>query len=104
MGPMGKKEPDGGLQTTVLSRPQLPVAVGVVKLTTAPHWFASFDLVMLAGQVIEVQLIENAQRQDVHPYEEAAAYRALLDLATPQYDVATIAARIGKAFRMSINV
>jgi ParB family chromosome partitioning protein len=46
-------------------------------------------------QAIEVQLIENAQRSDVHPYEEAAAYRALL--ALPQYDVASIASKVGKS-------
>ena len=38
---------------------------------------------------LEVQIIENAQRADVHPYEEASGYKRLLDL--PGYDVAAIA-------------
>ncbi len=48
VAPTGKKEPDGGEHETV---PQLPVVVGTGKLTTAPHWFGSFDCVTLAGQV-----------------------------------------------------
>ena len=32
------------------------------------------------AQTLEVQIIENSQRQDVHPYEEAAGYQRLLDL------------------------
>ncbi len=46
-------------------------------------------------QAVEVQLIENAQRVDVHPYEEGAAYKSLLEL--PHYDVASIAAKVGKS-------
>ena len=41
------------------------------------------------------ELIENAQRQDVHPYEEAAGYQRVLDL--PGYDVAAIATKTGKS-------
>ena len=46
-------------------------------------------------QALEVQIVENAQRQDVHPYEEAAGYQRLLE--RPGYDVASLAAKCGKS-------
>ncbi len=46
-------------------------------------------------QALEVQLIENAQRQDVHPYEEATGYERVLQL--PGYDVAAVASKTGKS-------
>lgn len=46
-------------------------------------------------EALEVVVIENLQRQDVAPLEEAEGYRALLD--RPGYDVAGIAAKIGKS-------
>jgi ParB family chromosome partitioning protein len=46
-------------------------------------------------QTLEIQIIENAQRQDVHPYEEAAGYQRLLNL--PGYDVAALALKCGKS-------
>ena len=45
--------------------------------------------------VVEIQVIENLQRSDVHPLEEAAAYRRLL--ATERYTVQRIAERIGRS-------
>ena len=39
-------------------------------------------------QALEWQLIENSQRVDVHPYEEAQGFQRLLDL--PGYEVATL--------------
>src|SRR6201996_3380660 len=46
-------------------------------------------------QAIEWQLIENSQRVDVHPYEEAQSFQRLLDL--PGYDVATLVEKTGKS-------
>jgi ParB family transcriptional regulator, chromosome partitioning protein len=46
-------------------------------------------------QALEWQLIENSQRVDVHPYEEAQGFQRLLDL--PGYDVASLAEKTGKS-------
>ena len=51
---------------------------------------------MTDAEVIEAQLIENLQRRDVHPMEEAQGFRALLDLEEPKYSIEQIAARTGK--------
>ncbi len=44
----------------------------------------------------EVQIIENLLRTDLHPFEEARGFRALLDREGSQYTVETIAAKTGK--------
>ena len=57
--------------------------VRVVKLTDA--------------EAIEAQCVENLQRQDIHPLEEALGFRALLELGEPTYTIASIAARTAKS-------
>jgi ParB family chromosome partitioning protein len=49
------------------------------------------------AQALEAQLIENLQRLDVHPMEEAQGFRALLSLEEPRYTVEQIAAKMGKS-------
>jgi len=44
---------------------------------------------------LEIQVIANLQRQDVHPLDEAEGYKRLLD--TKRYDVAALAAKVGKS-------
>ena len=51
---------------------------------------------MTDAEVLEAQLIENLQRRDVHPLEEAQGFRALLSLDEPKYSIEQIAARVGK--------
>ena len=46
-------------------------------------------------QMLEIQIVENSQREDVHPYEEASGYHRLLQL--PGYDVAALAAKCSKS-------
>jgi len=52
---------------------------------------------MTDAQVLEAQLIENLQRQDVHPLHEAQGFAALLRLEEPEYSVELIAAKCGKS-------
>lgn len=47
------------------------------------------------AQALEIQIVENSQREDVHPYEEASGYQRLLD--QPGYDVAALASKCGKS-------
>jgi len=58
------------------------VPVRVVKLTDA--------------ETIEAQCVENLQREDIHPLEEALGFKSLLELGEP-YNIGHIAARAGKS-------
>jgi len=49
------------------------------------------------GQALELQVIENVQRVDVHPLDEAQGYAALIDLQPDTYTVETIASRVGRS-------
>ncbi len=52
---------------------------------------------MSDAEVLEAQLIENLQRDAVHPMEEAQGFKALLDLDEPKYSVEQLAAKTGKS-------
>ena len=45
---------------------------------------------------VEAQLVENIQRENVHPLEEAFAFHGLLHTDGLQYDINSLAARAGK--------
>ena len=47
------------------------------------------------AETVEWQLVENSQRVDVHPYEEAQGFQRLLDV--PGYDVAALVEKSGKS-------
>jgi ParB family chromosome partitioning protein len=59
------------------------VPVRVVKLTDA--------------ESVEAQVVENLQREDIHPLEESLGFKSLLQLGEPVYTIASIAARAGKS-------
>jgi len=47
------------------------------------------------AKALEWQLVENSQRVDVHPYEEAQGFQRLLDI--PGYDVTALVEKSGKS-------
>jgi ParB family chromosome partitioning protein len=47
------------------------------------------------AKALEWQLVENSQRVDVHPYEEAQGFQRLLDI--PGYDVSALVEKSGKS-------
>jgi len=49
------------------------------------------------AEALEAQLVENLQRENVHPLEEAQGFRALLSLEEPKYSIEQIAAKMGKS-------
>jgi ParB family chromosome partitioning protein len=49
------------------------------------------------AQALELQVIENVQRVDVHPLDEAQGYAALIELQPDTYTVECIAARVGRS-------
>jgi ParB family chromosome partitioning protein len=49
------------------------------------------------AQAIETSIVENLQRRDVHPLEEASGFAALLRLEEPQYSVEQIAVKCAKS-------
>jgi ParB family chromosome partitioning protein len=61
------------------------------------------ELFSLPARIVDIsdsetilwQLVENSQRVDVHPYEEAQGFQRLLDM--PGYDVATLVEKSGKS-------
>jgi len=48
------------------------------------------------AEALIAQVIENLQRENVHPLEEAQGFRALLDLPDQQYNIARIGERAGQ--------
>ena len=49
------------------------------------------------AQAIETSIVENLQRRDVHPLEEAQGFAALLHLEEPNYSIEQIAAKCAKS-------
>jgi len=80
-------------------RPTYEIVVGecrwraakVAGLTDIPAFWRDLD----DKQVLEIQVVENLQRRDVHPIEEAEGYQQLID--RHGYTADAIAAKIGKS-------
>lgn len=80
--------------------PILELAAGHRRLRAARQaklpTLAAIERPMTDPELLEVLTIENLQREDVHPLEEARGYQSLLELGEG-YDIDAIAAKVGKS-------
>jgi ParB family chromosome partitioning protein len=92
-----------GIYQAILARPKddrLEIVFGARRFRASQlagrETIPALVRVMSDAEVLEAQLVENLQRRDVHPMEEAEGYKRLLSLAEPTYTVEQIAAKVGK--------
>ena len=68
-------------------------AAQIAKAATVPVRIVN----LTDAEALEAALVENLQRRDVHPLEEAQGFHALLNLEEPKYTIEQIGAKVGKA-------
>lgn len=100
-----------GVLQPVLLRPHPKHAAGHFEIVAGERRWRAAKAAKLAeipatvrelsdAEVVEIQVVENLQRQDLHPLEEADGYEALLKCQHPDgapYTVEEIAAKVGKS-------
>ena len=92
-----------GIYQAILARPKedrLQIVFGArryrASLLAGKETIPALVREMTDAEVLEAQLVENLQRRDVHPMEEAEGYKRLLALSEPTYTVEQIAGKVGK--------
>src|ERR1039457_3197585 len=68
-------------------------AAQIVGLETAPVRIVDLS----DAQALEASIVENLQRRDVHPLDEAQGFAALMRLEGPQYSIEQASAKCGKS-------
>jgi ParB family chromosome partitioning protein len=67
-------------------------AAQIAGLETAPVRIVELS----DAQALEASIVENLQRRDVHPLDEAQGFAALMRLEEPQYSIEQVGAKCGK--------
>jgi ParB family chromosome partitioning protein len=68
-------------------------AARIVGLETAPVRIVDLS----DAQALEASIVENLQRRDVHPLDEAQGFAALMQLEEPKYSIEQVSAKCGKS-------
>jgi ParB family transcriptional regulator, chromosome partitioning protein len=97
-----------GVLQPILLRPLPDGEAGMYELVAGARRFRASKLAkresipatvreLTDAQALELQVIENVQRVDVHPLDEAQGYAALIELQPDTYTVESIASRVGRS-------
>jgi len=97
-----------GVLQAVVVRPRLENSAEVYELVAGTRRYRASKLVgretipanireLTDTQCLELQLIENLQRSDIHELDEAQGYAALMQMQPDNYNVETIAATVGRS-------